>query len=216
MPQHRVVLIDPHEIVRQGLRYLFTTKEYESLNLYVVGESAADVDMILLYETRKPDIVITEALFPGLSGLENIDQLKQAFPEVKVFVYTGIDNPTFLARAAVIGVDEYLEKSASMTVFHESITNLCNNHPRSASHRLNQVQLLMRMKRVPQEREIPLTGREMEVLRHIAFGMSNKEIACSLGLSVETIKEHVQNILRKMGLKDRTQAAVWAVRKKLI
>ncbi|MCL2347774.1 MAG: response regulator transcription factor [Planctomycetaceae bacterium] len=213
---HRIALIDPHEIVRQGLRHLFATKEYERLDLYITGESAADTDMIPLYETGKPEIIITEVLFPGWNGLENIDRLKQTFPEVKVFVYTGTDNPTFLARAAVIGVEEYLEKSASMTVFRDAITNLCNNHPRSASHRLNQVQLLMRMKRVPQEREIPLTGREMQVLRHIAFGMSNKEIARSLSLSVETIKEHVQNVLRKMGLKDRTQAAVWAVRKKLI
>ena len=212
----RIIVIEPLEIVRMGLQALFGSEEYKSREIVVVAESSTPKDIVPLYAKYEPDVVLTEVLFPDMAGFDAIDSLKQTFPDAKVCVLTATDNTAFLARAAVSGVDEYLEKTATVAELVAALIRLSDGTPRPVGHRLDRVSGRMKSKRVSSEHEVPLTGRELQVLRHIAFGMSNKEIARSLGLSIDTVKEHVQNILRKMGLRDRTHAAVWAVRKKII
>lgn len=212
----RIIVIEPQEIIRLGLRALFRSEEYRERGIEVVAESSASGDIVSLYTKHKPDIVLTELLFPGMGGVEAIDSLKQAFPEAKVCVFTATDNPAFLARASVSGVDDYIEKSAANAELVSALLRLFDGNPRPVEHKLDRVSSRMKSKQVSCEHEVPLTGRELQVLRHIALGMSNKEIAQSLDLRVDTVKEHVQNILRKMGFRDRTHAAVWAVRKKII
>ncbi|MCL2117461.1 MAG: response regulator transcription factor [Planctomycetaceae bacterium] len=212
----RIVVIEPLEIVRLGVRALLGSLEYGLHRIEVVAEGSSPKDMVPLAAKFEPDIVLTEVQFPDMTGFNAIDSLKQAFPGAKVFVYTASDNPAFLARAALSGVDEYLEKTAPTEELVAALIRLSDGQARPAGHKLDRVSGRMKSKRVSTEHEMPLTGRELQVLRHIAFGMSNKEIARSLELSVDTVKEHVQNILRKMGFRDRTHAAVWAVRKKII
>ena len=212
----RIIVIEPLEIVRLGLHTLFGSREYESHEIMVVAEGGTAKDIVPLYLKFEPDVVLTEVLFPDMTCFDAIDSLKQAFPVAKVFAYTATDNPAFLARAALSGVDEYLEKTAPTAELIAVLVRLNEGLARPVGHKLDRVSARMKSKRVSSEHEVPLTGRELQVLRHIAFGMSNKEIARSLNLSVDTVKEHVQNILRKMGFRDRTHAAVWAVRKKII
>ena len=211
-----IIIIDPQEIVRLGIRALFRSIGYESREIEVVAEGSTAKDIVLFYSKFKPNIVLTEVLFPDMTGFDAIDLLKQSFPDAKVLIFTASDNPAFLARAVVSGVDEYLEKTAPTAELVAALIRLYDGLPRPAGHKLDRVSSRMKSKRVFFEHEVPLTGRELQVLRHIAFGMSNKEIARSLELSVDTVKEHVQSILRKMGFRDRTHAAVWAVRKKII
>ena len=212
----RIIVIEPQEIVRLGLRALSSSGKYGFHEIVIVAESFAPRNIVSLYTKHQPDIVITEVLFPDMAGFDAIDSLKQVFPDAKVCVYTSTENPAFLARAAVSGVDEYLEKSATTAELVAVLIRLYDGQARPIGHKLDRVSGRMKSKLVSSESEVPLTGRELQVLRHIAFGMSNKEIARSLDLSVDTVKEHVQNILRKMGFRDRTHAAVWAVRKKMI
>jgi len=212
----RIIVIEPLEIVRMGLRVLFGLGEHASREIVVVAEGSTPDDIMPLYSQFQPDVVLTEVQFPGTMVFDAIDSLKQAFPDAKVCVLTATDNPAFLARAALSGVEDYLEKSAPLAELVAALIRIHDGRHRPVGHKLDGVTLRMKSKRVSVEYEVPLTGRELQVLRHIAFGMSNKEIARSLAISVDTVKEHVQNILRKMGFRDRTHAAVWAVRKKII
>ena len=212
----RIIVIEPLEIVRMGLRALFGSGEHASREIVVVAEGSVPDVIVPLYSQFQPDIVLTEVLFPGTTAFDAMDSLRQVFPDAKVCVLTTTDNPAFLARAALSGVDDYLEKTAPLAELVAALIRLQEGQARPDGHKLDRVTLRMKSKRASVEHEVPLTGRELQVLRHIAFGMSNKEIARSLNISVDTVKEHVQNILRKMGFRDRTHAAVWAVRKKII
>ena len=212
----RLIVIEPLEIVRLGLRALFHQPDFVSWEFEIVAEAAMPDKMLSLCSSFQPDIIMTEIQFPGMSALDEIQSLKQTLAKVKVLVYTASDNPAFLARSAVIGVDEYVEKSTPTADLLAALVNLHGGKERPIGHKLNRITKQMTSKRIPIGQEVPLTGRELQVLRHIAFGMSNKEIARSLTISIDTVKEHVQNILRKTGLRDRTHAAVWAVRNKII
>ena len=212
----RIIIIEPLEIVRMGLRALLGSGEHASRKIVVVAESYTPDDIVPLYSQFLPDIVLTEVQFPGTTAYDAVDSLRQTFPEAKVCVLTATDNPAFLARAALSGVDDYLEKTVPLAELVAVLVRLHDGLERPVGHKLDGMTLRMKSKRVSVEHEVPLTGREVQILRHVAFGMSNKEIARSLKISVDTVKEHVQNILRKMGFRDRTHAAVWAVRKKII
>ena len=212
----RIIVIEPLEIVRMGMCTLFGSVEFRVHGIQVAAEGSACKDIMSLYSEFQPEVVVTEVQFSNTMAFDAIDALKKAFPEAKVCIYTATDNPAFLARAAVSGVDEYLEKSAPLVELVAALVRIYEGKERPAGHKLDRVTARMKSKRFSFEHEVPLTGRELQILRHIAFGMSNKEISKSLKISIDTVKEHVQNILRKMGFRDRTHAAVWAVRKNII
>ena len=128
---------------------------------------------------------------------------------------TSFDNPTYIARAVASGAHDYIFKGSSREELLESITGAASGQLPVRAGELRRVATTMANRVVTPDPDVPLTQREMQVLRHVALGLSNKEIAQSLTISVETVKEHVQNILRKLAVSDRTQAAVWAVRRGL-
>ena len=212
----RLLVVEPLEIVRRGFHALFDSPEYAALGISVVAETNTPNNLVAYYSTFQPDIVLMEVQFQGTTGFEAIESLKIANPDARILIYTAAGNPIFSAQAVVLGVDEYIEKKQKAADLIAALMDLYAGKERPPNHRLNRMAVQMKSKRKPADYDIPLTGRELQVLRHIAFGMSNKEIARSLEISVDTVKEHVQNILRKMGLRDRTHAAVWAVRSKII
>jgi DNA-binding NarL/FixJ family response regulator len=123
-------------------------------------------------------------------------------------------DPAYLARSATLKANDYLLKDAPLSAIVEAIRRVCDDQPIPESS-------LLRTIRRPtsyRQRDLknPLTDRETQVLRHISQGMSNTEIGVTLGISVETVKEHVQNIIRKLDVEDRTQAAVWAVKSGIV
>jgi len=130
-------------------------------------------------------------------------------------MFTAFDNPTYIARAVAAGAHDYILKSCSRDELLDSIMNAASGQIPVRAGELRRVATTMSNRVATPDPDIPLTQREMQVLRHVALGLSNKEIAQSLTISVETVKEHVQNILRKLAVSDRTQAAVWAVRRGL-
>src|SRR4029079_14863928 len=147
--------------------------------------------------------------------LAALEKIHSALPKTRIVMLCTYDNPTYIARAVALGASDYLLKGVSRTQLLNSILNKGGDEE-ARSEPLKRVAGVMETRRTDVDDGVSLTQRESQVLRHMALGLSNKEIGRSLDISVETVKEHVPNILRKIHVTDRTQAAVWAVRRNLV
>jgi DNA-binding NarL/FixJ family response regulator len=160
--------------------------------------------------------VLLDVRMPDGDGLSCLARIKLDLPDVPVVMFSSHDNPTYIARAVALGASGYLLKNASRDEIIAAIRAAAAGETIWSRDELRRVTGALAAPRNGSDAEVPLTKRESEVLKQLAFGLTNKEIAQSLGISYETVKEHVQHILRKVGVSDRTQAAVWAVRKNLV
>ncbi len=207
----RLLVADDHQVIRTGLASLLAGTEIE-----IVAEAANGKDAISEAERVKPDIVLLDIRMPDGDGLATLEKLRAKVPESKVVMLSTYDNPTYIARAVALGAADYVLKGSSRDDLIATITAAARGESPSRSGELRRIAGAMKVRQVIDDDDVPLTQRETQVLRHVALGLSNKEIGRSLEISVETVKEHVQNILRKIAVSDRTQAAVWAVRKGLV
>ena len=207
----KVVIADDHEVVRRGLASLLAGSEVK-----IVGEAINGEEAVKLTRKLKPDVVLLDIRMPGKDGLEALDKIRAEMPGTRVVMLSTFDNPTYVARAVAAGAQDYTLKGASCRDIINSITGAAAGQLPARAGELRRVATTMANRVATADPDIPLTQRETQVLRHMALGLSNKEIAQSLTISVETVKEHVQNILRKIAVSDRTQAAVWAVRRGLV
>jgi len=197
-----VLLVDDHELVRAGLRTFLELQP----DMTVVGEAASGEQALALVAGVKPDIVLLDLVLPGMSGVETVRRLRLTHPEVKVVVLTSFAGQDSVLPAVRAGVAGYLLKDVGPAELAEALRSVHAGgsplHPRVAATVLRQVTSDVD----------PLTPREREVLRLIARGLSNRLIARELVLSEKTVKTHVSAVLAKLGVADRTQAALLAVR----
>jgi len=197
-----VLLVDDHELVRVGLRTFLELQP----DMTVVGEAASGEQALALVAGVRPDIVLLDLVLPGMSGVETVRRLRLAHPEVKVVVLTSFAGQDSVLPAVRAGVAGYLLKDVGPAELAEALRSVHAGgsplHPRVAATVLRQVTSDVD----------PLTPREREVLRLIARGLSNRLIARELVLSEKTVKTHVSAVLAKLGVADRTQAALLAVR----
>jgi DNA-binding NarL/FixJ family response regulator len=203
----KVVIADDHEVVRRGLSSLLAGSEVK-----IVGEASNGDEALRLTKKLKPDVVLLDIRMPGKDGLSTLEKIRAELPQTRVVMLSTFDNPTYVARAVAAGAHDYILKGASRVDIIAAITGAAAGQLPARAGELRRVATTMANRVATPDPDIPLTQRETQVLRHMALGLSNKEIAQSLTISVETVKEHVQNILRKIAVTDRTQAAVWAVR----
>ena len=143
-------------------------------------------------------------------------KLRQKVPNSKVVMLSTYDHPTYIARVVALGASDYVLKGSTRKAIIDAILAAAAGQSPSHAGELHRMARTMSSRQLLDDDQIQLTPRETQVLRHLALGLSNKEVGRSMKISVETVKEHVQNILRKLQMTDRTQAAVWAVRKKLL
>ena len=169
-----------------------------------------------LHRVSQPDVVLLDIRMPGNDGLNALGRIKLDRPRMPIVVLSTYDNPTYVARAVALGANGYLMKTASQEQVVDAVKRVAGGDNIWTREELRRVTGALATPRLSDDIEVPLTRRESEVLRQLAHGLTNKEIAQALGISYETVKEHVQHILRKVGVADRTQAAVWAVRKGLV
>jgi len=206
----RIVVADDHPIVCQGI-----SKEAHDLGMDVVHVVDSAKKLHESIAKHRPNVLVTEVRIGGLDALQTLEQVKNEVPECQVIVYTAYNNPTNIARASALGCYDFILKTSATETLTEVIKQAVNGEPTSEDSLL--VTTKTRMKRTSKfDSDNPLTNRENQVLRHVSLGLKNREIGKSLGISVETVKEHVQNILRKLDVNDRTQAAVWAIRNDFI
>lgn len=207
-----VVVIDDHEVVRTGLREIF--KERHT----VVGEAATSAEGLELCRQFEPNVVLVDVRLDcsNMQGTDDafelIGKIRLHSPDSQVIVFSSFDNPLYVARAVAAGAHDYVVKGESAEEILGAIEDAAAGLPSKRAADLRRVVGTMANRSQPENIDSPLTPRETQVLRQIALGLSNKEIAETLAISVETVKEHVQNLLRKLAMSDRTQAAVWAVR----
>lgn len=207
----RVLIVDDHEVIRMGLRVLF-----ENTDLEIAAEATTASEALEAIGTVNPDVVLLDIRMEGGDGLNALGRLKLDHPDLPVILFSAYDNPTYIARAVALGAAGYVLKSAPPERLIEALRTALSGESAWTREELRRVTGALATPRLSQDIEVPLTQRESEVLRQMALGLTNKEIAKMLGISYETVKEHVQHILRKVGVTDRTQAAVWAVRKNLV
>ena len=197
-----VLLVDDHELVRAGLRAFLELQP----DMTVVGEAASGEQALALVAGVRPDIVLLDLVLPGMSGVQTVRRLRLAHPEVKVVVLTSFAGQDSVLPAVRAGVAGYLLKDVGPAELAEALRSVHAGgsplHPTVAATVLRQVTSDVD----------PLTPREREVLRLIARGLSNRLIARELVLSEKTVKTHVSAVLAKLGVADRTQAALLAVR----
>lgn len=208
----KLVVADDHEVVRSGIGTLLEGSEVE-----IVGLAGTVDDTVSLTESAKPDVVLLDVRLGTEDGLTALEVIRSKNADVSVVMMSTYDNPTYVARAIALGATDYILKDSSRIDVLEAIQRAASHELPSETSILRRVQATMeKRKDRTDSKDVPLTNRELQVLRHIALGLSNREIGTSLSISVETVKEHVQNILRKLDSTDRTAAAVWAVKSGLI
>ncbi len=207
----RIVIADDHEVVRLGVRSLVAGTEIE-----VIAEATTGEEAVRKTREHKPDVVVLDVRMVNCDGLTALKTIKQQSPEIPVLMLSNYDNPTYVARAVALGASGYLLKTTSREQLLDAVRKVASGENVWSRSDLRRVTAGLAASRGGENVEVPLTKRENEVLRQMAHGLTNKEIALALHISYETVKEHVQHILRKIGVSDRTQAAVWAVRRGLV
>jgi DNA-binding NarL/FixJ family response regulator len=207
----KLLIADDHEVVRSGLASLLADSDIK-----IVGHADNGAEAVKMAVQHKPDVVLLDIRMPDSDGLEALEKIHHQVPETRVVILSTYDNPTYVARAVALGASDYVLKGANRQQLIATITAAAAGQSPAPGGELARVAGAMGKTVNGDHKDVPLTNRETQVLRHVALGLSNKEIGHSLSISIETVKEHVQNILRKIAVTDRTQAAVWAVRKGLV
>ena len=206
-----VCLVEDHEIIRLGLEEgINRDNELRHVKSFTSVEEA-----LTGLENLEADVCLIDVRLPTRDGLYALEQIRSLKPNQRVVMISVYDNPTYIARAIALGAKDFVKKSASLVEILDSIRRVGNDLEAPSNSVTHRIRTALSQKS-PVSSDNPLTNRELQVVRHLAFGLSNKEIAFSLKISIETVKEHVQNILRKINANDRTQAAVWAVRGGLV
>jgi NarL family two-component system response regulator LiaR len=205
----RILLVDDHEVVRQGVRAFFDVQE----GFEVIGEAESGAEAVKIVENLVPDVVLMDLIMPGMDGVEATRLVKNISPTSQIVVLTSYHDDEHIFPALKAGALSYILKDVKMDELADAVRNAARGeatlHPRVASRVIQELQGANKDDQGP---IADLTSREMETLKLIAQGMSNHEIAETLVISEYTVKGHVSNILSKLHLADRTQAAVFAWR----
>lgn len=207
----RLLIADDHEIVRSGLRGMLRETE-----IAVVGEAATGQAALEYVAANPVDVVLLDVRMADGDGLNSLGRIKLEKPDLPILMLSYSDNPAYVARAVALGANGYLMKGCTRDELVTAIRTAAKGETMWSREELRRVTGALASPRVNADVEVLLTQRESEVLQQLAAGLTNKQIAEKLHISYETVKEHVQHVFRKIGVTDRTQAAVWAVRKELV
>lgn len=204
-----VLIVDDHPVVREGLRSFLQLQE----DMEVVGEAADGVEALKKVGELVPDVVLIDLVMPRMDGITTIRQIGAISPSSRILVLTSFSEDEKVFPAIKAGAHGYLMKDIKPTDLAQSIRLVYRGEP--SLHPEIARKLMDQLAKGEGDAEERLTARETEVLLLIARGYSNKEIAAALQVSEKTVKTHVSNILQKLHLSDRTQAALYAVRQRI-
>lgn len=204
----RVLVADDHQVVRAGLRRWF-----EETEVSVVAEASTAACLVRLAAECLPDVALVEIRLAGSDGLRAMALVKHLTPKLRTVVFSSCEAPTYAARALAAEASGFVRKSAGREELLRAVRSVASGKTLWEPEELRRLHGALTAPHPQGNVEHALTPRESEVLAHMAHGLTNKEIGRMLGISAETVKEHVQRLLRKIGVRDRTQAAVWLARR---
>lgn len=209
----RILIADDHHVVRRGLAFFLKTQK----DIEIIGEAGNGREAVELARTLKPDLILMDLVMPEMDGIQATKMIKTEMPEIKIMMLTSFSDQDHVIPALEAGASGYQLKDIEPDELIHCIKKIMSGenqlHPKATSHLLanlsnkenNETNLIEQ-----------LTKRELDVLKEIARGKSNKEIASSLFITEKTVKTHVSNLLGKLELADRTQAALFAVKNQLV
>lgn len=215
--QLKIMLVDDHPLFREGLKHLLETQD----DMKVVGEvddGAGSLEAALKF---KPDVVLMDVKMPGMNGIEATRRLKQAMNQVKIIVLTVSDEDHHLFEALKGGAEGYLLKSIKPEKLLDSLRGIMQGEQPFSPSIADQIikefsSEMQRASKTPEEARVSLTPREQRILTMVSNGYTNRQIAEELFVAESTVKNHLHNILRKLHLQNRVQAAIYAMREGLI
>jgi NarL family two-component system response regulator LiaR len=210
-PEVRVVVADDHPVVRQGLRTFLATQE----GIAVVGEARDGAEALTTVRELAPDVVLLDLVMPGIDGVAAIARLTAESPDTKVLVLTSFPDDDKLLAAIQAGAAGYLLKDVAPAELANAVRAVARGEAALSSRPAARL-LREYAQGGPQSSPAALTAREQEVLALVGRGLANKQIARELSIAEKTVKTHVSHVLSKLGLADRTQAALYAVRVGLV
>ncbi|MFB9763765.1 response regulator [Nocardioides kongjuensis] len=211
----RVVVVDDQELFRRGLTMLLGIED----GIEVVGEASNGIDGVSLVVSSVPDVVLLDVRMPKQSGIEACVAIKEAVPMTKIIMLTVSDDEADLYEAVKSGASGYLLKDSSIEEVAQGIRVVADGQslisPSMAAKLIDEFKTMSKPDRTAGP-ALKLTERELEVLRFVARGLSNRDVAAQLAISENTVKNHVRNILEKLQLHSRMEAVMYAVRAKLV
>jgi DNA-binding NarL/FixJ family response regulator len=207
----RIIIADDHELARLGLRTMLMPEP----DLEVVGEASTGREAVELTRKLLPDLVLMDIRMPDVDGLAATRSIKEELPRISILILTLSEDPDYLLEALRVGAAGYVLKDASRREVVNAVRQVLSGEspldPRLAAQLIRRLASQTQQKEQPAKRGDELTQRELDVLRLVAEGKTNAEIGQSLFVSVGTVKVHVERIIGKLGVSDRTQAAVRAI-----
>ncbi len=207
----KLLIADDHLLARSGLKAMLA-----GTPIKVVAEVASGQAAVEYVSQHQVDVVLMDVHMPEGDGVTALGRIKLDKPELPIVMLSAYENPAYIARAVALGAAGFLLKGCTRDELVNAITQAAMGVSVFTRDELRRVTGALATPRITAGVDVPLTQREADVLRQMAHGLTNKDIATTLHVGYETVKEHTQHILRKLGLSDRTQAAVWAVRKGLV
>ncbi len=211
----RLLVVDDQELFRRGLTMVLAGEE----GIELVGDAADGESAIRLAAATAPDVVLLDVRMPGLSGLDTCARISAEVPTTRIIMLTASDDESDLYDAVKNGASGYLLKDASIDQVAQAVRLVAEGQslisPSMAAKLLDEFKQLAQPERAPGNAP-RLTNRELEVLRHVARGRNNREIARTLFISENTVKNHIRNILEKLQLHSRMEAVMYAMREKLL
>lgn len=209
----KLVIADDHSMIREGLKQLL---ELEG-QFKVIAEASDGVECLEILSKEVPDVLLLDINMPNKNGLDVLKKLNQSGNrKVKVLVLTVHNEVEYLIKAVELGVDGYVLKDSESSELKKAIMTILNGETYIQPDLIPMLNAKMISMENDYDKIDSLTKRELDVLKNLAIGMYNKEIATKLEISERTVKNHVSNIFKKIGVSDRTQAAVFAIKNNLI
>ncbi|MGA2255266.1 MAG: response regulator transcription factor [Thermoguttaceae bacterium] len=215
MPSERkiqILIADNHELVRCGLKTLLAGTEIK----IVAEATTVHAALKIALEKKDLDVALLDVRLPDGDGLTALGRIKLDRPELPVLMFSAYDNPASIARAIALGASGFLLKGCSRDELLHTIRTVANGESIWSKEKLHSASRSLRTPRFAGTLEASLSDTEGEVLQHMAQGLTNKQIALAMDVSENMVKDHVKIVLRKLGVADRTQAALWAVRNDLV
>ncbi len=204
----KLLVIDRHEVVRLGLRAMLSTAD----GIEIVADTYDLKPGVELINQHKPDVVLLDVHLQHDEGVLGLQYIREHCPQTPVVVFAQVENSTYLARAIALGAVGILLKSQSRSEIIEKLLAAAKGEITWSRGEQRRATAGRGNGQSQQIGGIVFTGKELEVLQLLIEGLTNKEIAQIMKISYETVKEHIQHLLRKIQVSDRTQAAIWAIR----